>query len=89
MPVFDFTRNIHDISRMKFNRFLSPLLIPASTIGYQKNLCTFVMNVPVVATSRFKRDIRCTDTLIFCKRVEVTVACEILYVSVIGLSQSE
>ena len=46
VPVFDPGRNVHHVAGLERQRGLFPLLVPAASSGYEKNLPSFVVDVP-------------------------------------------
>ena len=46
VPVFDPGRNVHHVAGLERQRGLFPLLVPAASSGYEKNLPAFVVDVP-------------------------------------------
>ena len=63
VPVLDFGRDIDYVAGFQRAGGLAPLLIPAAAGCYQKDLTSFVMDVPVVAAPRFKGDVAHAHTL--------------------------
>ena len=79
VPVFDSGRNVDDGARKDFLCFLAFLLIPAASVdAYQHLPSAFsgLVDMPVVAASRFKRDMGNIGLLVE-NREEVAVAKEI------------
>ena len=93
MPVLCTFGNVDDVTSMESDGRFAPFLIEAFTAYADKYLVCSVMNVPVIATTRFKGYIGIIqDSLFaFCKVLwlnlcEVTLSCEILGVGIVGIA---
>ena len=62
MPVLYFRLNVYYITRGKTPCRLLPFLVPALTVSTKQYLSAFVVNMPVIAATRFKCYIVYTDS---------------------------
>ena len=74
MPMLYFCWNSNDSAGSKLLRLLAPFLIPAFTGNANQYLHLLVVDVPIVAAARFKRDIYHTTTNIS----QIALAYEVL-----------
>ena len=93
VPVFLAFRNDHDRTRCQFLRFLAFFHIPAAARNGNQDLYLIVMDVPVVAATRFECyvGIALYCLFAFCQvlwlnRSEVTLSCEILSVGIVRIA---
>ena len=76
MPVFYLGRNRNDGARRHLNGFFAPFLVPTATSDADEYLHLLVVDVPVVAATRFEGDIHHATTNI----CQIALANEILAV---------
>ena len=91
VPVLHIGGNVDDCSRENLLRRLSLLLIPASTRHTDKHLSSALgcmMNVPIVAATRFEGNIG-NGNLLIGNTCQITVALEIPCIGSIGLANGE
>ena len=82
VPVFDAFGDSNHRSRSKRNSGLVPFLIPTLTAHADQHLNRSVVNMPVIAATRFERHIRHTAEI----RLQETLAHEILCIGGIGFA---
>ena len=85
VPVFGFGRDGNDNTGAKLYRCLAPLLVPATAGNADEHLNSFVMNVSVVATTRFKRYIYHAP-LVSLHRSEITQPYEVFGIARVRLA---
>ena len=81
MPVLHLGRDGDDGAGSHWDRSLAPFLIPAATGNANQYLHLLVVDVPIVAAARFKRDIYHTTTNIS----QIALAYEVLAVRILVL----
>ena len=85
MPVLNALGDSNNDTGLEFDWSLAPLLIPATAIDTDEHLHGLVMNMPVIAASRFKRDIY-RSAVLGIERSDVTVADKVL--GIVGIEVS-
>ena len=93
MPVPDVRRDHDHFSRLKTDRGLSFFLIPAFACRTDQQLSAAacgVMNMPVVAAPRLKRNVgQMQPVFRLCQRIEIRISDEVLRIGGVFKSESE